>query len=514
MWIAYLCSIFHSLYMLNVQLEISLFVFSILFFVSILAGKASSRFGVPALLLFLGVGMLFGSDGFGIQFENIKIAQTIGTIALCIILFSGGMDTQLSEIRPVAAQGVILATVGVFLTAIITGLFIWWILGRTTAGAGVGLLTSLLMASTMASTDSASVFSILRSKGLNLKNNLRPLLELESGSNDPMAYVMVVTLISLIKAGAETNYLMALGVLLSQLIIGVVAGYLLGKLAVRVINNFKIGNDSLYPILVFTFCIFIFSSTYFLKGNGFLAVYIAGLVIGNSKFVHKRSSLNFFDGLAWMFQLIMFLTLGLLVNPSELIPIVIPGLIISVVMILISRPASVFISMLPFKKMPFMDKAYVSWVGLRGAVPIIFAIFPLAEGVPHARLIFNIVFFCTLVSLLVQGTSLGMMAKWMGLAEKPKRAMKIKDFDLEFSDDAIKSVTTEILITDQLLERGNHLMDLALPEKTLVVMVKRAGKFFVPTGSTTLLKDDKLLLITDNEEALEETYKNLGIEEH
>ena len=300
--------------MMNVQLEFALLIFSVLFFVSILAGKASSRFGVPALLLFLTVGMLFGSDGFGIQFGNIKIAQSIGTIALCIILFSGGMDTKLSEIRPVIGQGIILATLGVFLTAIITGVIIWWVLGQTMAGAGVGLLTSLLMSSTMASTDSASVFSILRSKGLKLKNNLRPMLELESGSNDPMAYVLVITFIELIKAESQPNYWLAGGMLLLQLIIGAAIGFLIGKLAVIVINRFKIGNDSLYPILVFTFCIFIFSTTYFLKGNGFLAVYIGGLVIGNSKFVHKRSSLNFFDGLAWMFQLIMFLTLGLLVN--------------------------------------------------------------------------------------------------------------------------------------------------------------------------------------------------------
>src|SRR5690606_3367908 len=323
---------------------------------------------------------------------------------------------------------------------------------------------------------------------------------------------MVVTFISLIKAGAETNYLMALGVLLSQLIIGVVAGYLLGKLAVRVINNFKIGNDSLYPILVFTFCIFIFSSTYFLKGNGFLAVYIAGLVIGNSKFVHKRSALNFFDGLAWMFQLIMFLTLGLLVNPDELVPIAVPALIISFLMIFVSRPLTVFLCLLPFPKMPFKDKTYISWVGLRGAVPIIFAIIPLAENVPHARLIFNIVFFCTLVSLLVQGTSLPLVAKKLGLAEKPSRVKKLRNFDVDFSDDYM-SVTTEIEITPQALTKGNRLMDLHLPDKTLVVMIKRDDKYFVPTGSTDLKENDKLLIITDNQDALAETYKNLGIED-
>ncbi len=490
------------------SVELVLFVISILFFLSILAGKAGYKFGVPALLLFLAVGMAFGSDGLGIQFENTQVAQVIGTVALCIILFSGGMDTKISEIRPIIPQGVVLATLGVLLTAVLTGLLTWWVLGMTMASAGIGLTTSLLLAATMSSTDSASVFSILRSKGLNLKNNLRPMLELESGSNDPMAYILTITLIEIVQMGGTPNYLSAFGLLFLQLIIGGLAGYALGKLAVRVINKLDIDNASLYPILVFTFCIFIFSFTYFIKGNGYLAVYIGGLVIGNTRFVHKRSSVNFFDGMAWMSQLLMFLTLGLLVNPHELIPIIIPGLIISFLMILITRPLSVFITLLPFRKMQFKDKAFVSWVGLRGAVPIIFAILVLAQDIPHARLIFNIVFFCTLVSLIVQGSSLSQMAIWLGLAEKPSELKKMKNFDLEFSDE-IKSVTTEITITANSLRSGNHLMDLAIPENTLVVMVKRDDKFFIPTGKTVLQEFDKLLIITDNQEALLKTISNL-----
>lgn len=496
---------------MNIQIEVALLILSILFFLSILAGKASSRYGVPALLLFLGVGMLFGSDGLGIQFENIQVANAIGTVALCIILFSGGLDTKISEIRPILPQGIILATLGVLLTALVTGVVIWWVLGMTMASAGISLLTSLLLASTMASTDSASVFSILRAKNLHLKNNLRPMLELESGSNDPMAYILVITLIDLIKLSNAPNYWVVGGTLILQLGIGALLGFALGKLAVRIINRIKIGNDSLYPILIFTFCIFIFSLTYFSKGNGFLAVYIGGLVIGNSKFVHKRSSLGFFDGLAWMSQLIMFLTLGLLVNPHELIPIIIPGLIISFLMIFVTRPFTVFLSLLPFRKMPFKDKTFVSWVGLRGAVPIIFAIYPLVENVPHARLIFNIVFLCTLVSLVVQGTSLPLVARWLNLAEEPKQMNKVRNFDVDFSTD-IKSVTTEIEITPKILENGNQLMHLSLPDNTLVVMVNRDNNYFVPTGQTILEEKDKILIITDNHEALMETYKNLGIE--
>lgn len=496
---------------MNIQIEVALLILSILFFLSILAGKASSRYGVPALLLFLGVGILFGSDGLGIQFENIQVANAIGTVALCIILFSGGLDTKISEIRPILPQGIILATLGVLLTALVTGVVIWWVLGMTMASAGISLLTSLLLASTMASTDSASVFSILRAKNLHLKNNLRPMLELESGSNDPMAYILVITLIDLIKLSNAPNYWVVGGTLILQLGIGALLGFALGKLAVRIINRIKIGNDSLYPILIFTFCIFIFSLTYFSKGNGFLAVYIGGLVIGNSKFVHKRSSLGFFDGLAWMSQLIMFLTLGLLVNPHELIPIIIPGLIISFLMIFVTRPFTVFLSLLPFRKMPFKDKTFVSWVGLRGAVPIIFAIYPLVENVPHARLIFNIVFLCTLVSLVVQGTSLPLVARWLNLAEEPKQMNKVRNFDVDFSTD-IKSVTTEIEITPKILENGNQLMHLSLPDNTLVVMVNRDNNYFVPTGQTILEEKDKILIITDNHEALMETYKNLGVE--
>lgn len=493
------------------SLELILLGLSVLFLLSIMAGKASSKFGVPALLLFLLVGMLCGSDGLGIQFEDIYVAQTIGTVALCIILFSGGMDTKISEIKPVAAQGLVLATVGVALMSLITGVLVWFIMGMTMESAGIGLMASLLLASTMSSTDSASVFAILRSKGLHLKNNLRPTLELESGSNDPMAYILVLVFMDIVKAGTTPSVWYVLGMIAMQLCIGLLAGFAFGKLAVWAINRIKIDNSSLYPILVFTFCIFIFSATYFMKGNGYLAVYVGGLIIGNSSFQHKRSTMGFFNGLTWLFQLLMFLTLGLLVNPHELLDVWLPGLIISVVMIFVSRPISVLLSLLPFRKIALRDKIYISWCGLRGAVPIIFAILPLAADVPHARLIFNIVFFCTLVSLLVQGTSLPIVAKWLKLDDETDDLKGLEDFDVDFSDE-IKSVTTEITVTGKVLERGNHLMDWGLPDKTLVVMVKRGTKFFVPTGKTVLHEGDKLLIITDDQAALKETYKTLQIE--
>ena len=495
---------------MEIHIELLLLVVSILFFASILVGKASSKFGVPILRLFLGVGMVFGSDGFGIRFDNYNMAQTIGTVTLCIILFSGGMDTKIADIRPVIAPGIVLATIGVLLTAFLTGFAAWWILGFTVKGGCIGFLTALLLAATMSSTDSASVFSILRSKGLFLKNNLRPTLELESGSNDPMAYVLTITLISLVNSDAEPSYMMAFVSVIMQLVIGGAMGYLLGNLLVIIINRLKMENATLYPILVFTFCIFIFSSTYYLNGNSYLAVYVGGLVIGNSRFVHKRSTSNFFDGLTWLSQLILFLTLGLLVNPSELEDVIVPGLLISAAMIFVTRPVSVFLSLLPFRKYRLNDRIFVSWVGLRGAVPIIFAIMALASDVPHARLIFNLAFFCTLVSLILQGTTLPFVAKRLHVAEKPDDKLKPKNFDIDFPEE-IKSATSEILLTDNILSNGSRLMDLGMPEKTLVIMVRRGDTFFVPTGSTQLMAGDKLLVITDNNEALEETYRKMGI---
>ena len=496
---------------MTVQIELLLLVLSALFFLSVFAGKASSKYGVPALLLFLAVGMLCGTDGVGIEFDNIYIAQTIGTVALCIILFSGGMDTKFSEIKPIMLQGFLLSTIGVLLTALCAGVLIWFVLGCTMPGAGIGFLSSFLLAATMSSTDSASVFSILRSKGVHLKQNLRPMLELESGSNDPMAYMLVITILDVMKMGTEVSGWMIVFKLLMQLVVGGLAGYLFGKLAVFVINKIKIGNDALYPILVLTFCIFIFSATYYLQGNGYLAVYIGGLVIGNSKFVHKRSSMKFFEGLAWLFQLVMFLTLGLLVNPHELLPIALPALIISLLMILIARPLSVILCLLPFRKMSVRAKSYISWVGLRGAVPIIFAIMPLAENIPHARLMFNIVFFCTLVSLLIQGTSLPLVARWMKLSEKSKDVSKLRDFDIDVSND-IKTVLAEVELNENTFEVGNRLMDIKLPDNSLAVMVKREEKYFVPTGKTELNPKDKLLIMTDDYDSLQEVYKKLKVE--
>lgn len=499
------------------QVELILLVLSMLFFASIFTDKIGYKFGVPALLLFLAVGMLFGPDGIGRLINdngvgymlNVGSAQAIGTIALCIILFSGGLDTKLSDIRPVMTPGLTLATIGVLLTMVITGAIIYFVFGWMHSVASVSIAVAMLMASTMSSTDSASVFSILRTNGIGLKHNLRPLLELESGANDPMAYVLTTTMIGIVTAtSSQVTALTVIQDIVIQLIMGAVLGFIFGKGIVNIMRKADLGNESLYPIMVLTACIFIFSITYFLKGNTYLAVYIGGLVIGNSKFTRKRQTRSFFDGLTWLSQLVIFLVLGLMVRPHEFfqIKVLLPCLIISIVMIFISRPLAVFLCMAPYKQFKTNDKMLLSWVGLKGAVPIIFAIMCKANDVPHADLIFNIVFLCTIVSLIAQGTSLSAVAKKLHLATPPVTLKKLTHFDIDLPEE-VESSATELEVKEEMLANGNQLKDLVFPDKTLVIMVRRGEDFFVPTGQSKLETGDQLLVITDNDAMLAAQYR-------
>lgn len=486
--------------------EAILLVVSVVLFFSIFAGKAGFRFGLPSLLIFLGVGMFFGSDGLGIQFGNPQMAQLIGMLALTIILFSGGMDTKFSDVKPIATQGVVLATAGVLMTTLVTGGFIYYLSNWVVKYQSLTFPESLLLAAVMSSTDSASVFSILRSKGVYLKEKLRPALELESGSNDPMAYMLTLLMISYIQTGGM-NAGEAILMLTVQLVWGAAAGYLLGRLLVIIINKINLQNSSMYPILLLSGAFFIFAFTTLLKGNGYLAVYIAGLVVGNSKLIHKKSIGTFFDGFTWLWQIVMFLTLGLLVNPHELVSVATIGLAIGVFMILFARPVSVYLCLLPFRNFSFRGKTYIAWVGLRGAVPIIFATYPLTAGIEHAGLFFNVVFFITILSLLIQGTTVTTAAKILGVVDEPEK----KDvFGIELPD-GIKSAMSEIEITPAVLEHGNKLMELTLPDHTLAVMVMRDSLYFIPKGDTILEEGDILLMISDNDEALLQSYEALGI---
>ncbi len=472
-----------------------LLIGSILLFVSIIVGKTGYRFGVPTLLLFLLVGMFFGSDGLGIQFHNVEEAQFIGMLALSIILFSGGMDTKIADIRPVLAAGISLSTVGVLLTTLFTGLFIWWLGGFSWTNIQFPLLTSLLLAATMSSTDSASVFAILRSQNINLKHRLRPMLELESGSNDPMAYMLTIVLIDLISFGDKSIGDVFLSFII-QFSVGVIFGYLLGKLAVLILNRLNIDNQALYPIMLLAFVFFTFSFTDLLNGNGYLAVYIAGVMVGNHKVKNRKEINTFMDGLSWLFQIVMFLCLGLLVNPHEMLRIAPMALLIGIFMIVIGRPLSVFLTFLPFgNRFQFKSKLFVSWVGLRGAVPIIFATYPVVAEIEGAKQIFNIVFFITILSLVIQGTTIKKLANYLSLSSPMEKEGNV--FGVELPED-VGSELIEMDVTSSMLEKGNTLKDMKLPAGALVMMVKRKDRVLVPNGTLPIIEGDILLIIRES----------------
>ena len=486
-----------------------LLVWAMLLFAAVMAGKAAYRFGAPALLLFLGVGMLFGLKV--IDFQSFEITQMIGMLALCIILFSGGMDTKFTEIRPILVPGVVLATVGVALTALLCGLFIYFLSGWV--GLTLSLPVSLLLASTMASTDSASVFSILRTKKQGLRENLRPLLELESGSNDPMAYMLTIVLVSVVtSAGGEVSIAESILKFIVQMAVGCALGYGIGRVAVFTINRIDIkGNTSLYSVLLLAFVFFSFSFTTLVWGNGYLAVYITGLVVGNHKLAHRGHLVSFFDGFTWLAQIVMFLTIGLLVNSDELLQpdVLILGGAVAAFMILVARPLSVLLCLAPFRRFTTKARMYISWVGLRGAVPIIFATYPIVAGVENGDLIFYVAFFCTLLSLLLEGTTVSALANWLGLAYEEKEPM----FKVCIPD-SIKSNFSEIVVTEAMLSKGATLRDIDIADNTLVVMISRQGDYFVPRGNSLLAVGDRLLVVSDRDETeLQQMYDELGIKE-
>ena len=471
-----------------------LLIGSILTFCSILISKTGYKFGIPTLLLFLLVGMFFGSDGLGLQFNKVSEAQFIGMIALSIILFTGGMDTKLKDIKPVMAQGILLSTAGVLITTLFTGLFIFWISSWSITQISLPLMTSILLAATMSSTDSASVFNLLRSQKMHLKENLRPMLELESGSNDPMAYMLTIALIQVIGSGTDFSVSSVAIDILVQFAVGGVLGFLFGKFSVWLINKINLSNSSMYPILLLSLIFITFIITDMLKGNGYLAAYIAGVVVGNARLAFRKETDTFMNGLTWLVQIVMFLTLGLLVNPKEMLSIAPVALLIGLFMIVVARPVSVFACLLPFREISFRARTFVSWVGLRGAVPIIFATYPVVAEIPGADQIFNIVFFITLVSLIFQGMTIAKVARMLHLDLPEEKTGN--EFGIELPDE-IDSQLMDQTLTSEMLKNGNRLMDMNIPKGTLVMIIKRGEKFIVPNGQLELKVGDKLLYIKE-----------------
>ena len=480
------------------------FIGSILIFCSILITKAGGRFGMPTLLLFLVAGMLFGRDGLGVHFDNIGQAQFVGMAALCVILFTGGVETRIDDIKPVLGPGLTLSTVGVLLTTLFTGAFIFGLSEWELLSFELPLITCFLLAATMSSTDSATVFNILRGKNMRLKNNLQPMLELESGSNDPMAYILTIVLIqlALTVGDADLSTLKApelivnsLTILVQQFAAGAMIGGGAGFATMWIMNKVNLNNIPLYSIMLMSIVFFTFAMTDMLGGNGYLAVYVAGIIVGNNKMKSRKQVVAFFDGLTWIMQIGMFLLLGLLVDPSEMWKTAVAALLIGAFMILCARPLSVLISLLPFKNINFGSKIFISWVGLRGAVPIIFAIYPVVEGVPGSSDIFNIVFFITLLSMVLQGGTIALAAQKLELLLPPAEK---SHFDVELPDEA--GELNEITVTAELLEeKGNTLQSLGLPKGVLVMLVKRGDRYMVPDGSLKLSEGDHLLMVASSD---------------
>ena len=472
-----------------IALEIIFVGIALLILISIIANKFSERLGVPALLIFLIVGMLAGSEGpGGIPFNDPAVAQMIGIIALAYILFAGGFDTRWDEVQPIFWPGIALSTVGVVLTAVCLGVFASVVLGLSP-------LTGFLLGAVVSSTDAAAVFSVLRMARARLKGNLRPFLEFESGSNDPMAVFLTTSVIALILTPGSSA-LTLVPMFVQQMVVGGLLGYGMGRGIVFFINRLKLESEGLYPVLTLAMVLMIYGLTATLGGNGFIAVYVSGLVMGNSIFVYKKSLIRFHDGIAWLMQIVMFLALGLLVFPSDLVRVIVPGLLIAFFLLLVARPVAVFITLLPWK-MPLNEKVLVSWVGLRGAVPIILATYPLVAGVPDAALIFNIVFFIVLISALIHGTSIPTVARWLGLAAPLQEKRKLsREFEV---DPNTPSELIELTIPPDASAVGQQVVDLGLPEGALIILMQKEGERFVPSGSTVIEAGDTLLLLTTDD---------------
>ncbi|TDU39639.1 potassium/proton antiporter (CPA1 family) [Gelidibacter sediminis] len=484
---------------MQLTIENILLVGSLLLFISVIVGKTSYKFGVPTLILFLAIGMLAGSDGIGdIRFNNPSYAQLIGIISLNFILFSGGLDTNWSSIKPVLKEGIMLSTLGVLLTAVSLGTFVYYVTDFT-------IYESLLLGSIVSSTDAAAVFSILRSKNLALKTNLRPTLELESGSNDPMAYVLTIAFLTLV-INQDQGLASIIPMFLQQMVVGATAGFGFGYASKYIINRIKLDFEGLYPVLVIALMFITFSATDFVGGNGFLAIYICAVYLGNQDIIHKATILKMFDGLAWLMQIVLFLTLGLLVFPSQIVPYIGIGMLISLFLIFIARPVGVFISLV-FFKMKLRRRFYISWVGLRGAVPIVFATYPLLAGIEKANMIFSIVFFISVTSILIQGTTLSVLAKWLnvGLPEKSKIINEVDQLLLELP----KSSLQEFSISPDFFAVNKRIVDLNFPRSAFIIMIKRDNQFIRPGGSTEIKAGDTLMVLADDQQEYIKVHESL-----
>lgn len=475
-----------------------LMVTGLLVFASIIGSRVSTRLGIPALVLFFSIGMLAGADGpGGIDFDNPAAANLLGTVALAFILFAGGVDTNWRLMRPVLFRGGLLATAGVVATAGLVGVFAWLALGFSPS-------TAFLIGAIISSTDAAAVFSILRGRGIGLKPRVKSLLELESGSNDPMAIFLTLGLTQLVTVpdfhGAALVPMFAL-----NMTAGVLAGVVAGKLASYLFDYVRLDQEGLYPVLSLSVVLLTFGAAELLQGNGFLAVYLCGVLLNGSDFTHKRSVVRFHDGMAWLMQIAMFVALGLLVYPSEFPAVALSGVLISVFLMFVARPAAVWLAMLGsgFRR---GEKAFVAWTGLRGAVPIVLATFPLLAGYEHSALVFNVVCFIVLSSVLVQAPLLMPVARWFG-ADAPMEARASFTLEVERHGQT-QGDTREVEILPGMAAAGRKITDLRLPPGVVILLIGRGEEFVVPRGNTRIEPYDTMLLFGKSD-ALHEAVEHI-----
>ena len=464
----------------------SLVLLAVGFFVltSVFASKISDRFGIPAILVFVSIGMLAGEDGpGGIRFDNAEVTNWLGTIALAFILFAGGLSTRWKIVRPIAARGIILSTVGVVLTALFVFLFAWLILS-------INFVTSMFLGAVISSTDAAAVFSILRSRNVSLKGDLRPLLEFESGSNDPMVVFLTACIIQFINTPdfGWQNIILLFPVNMG---IGILVGVIVGKIAAFLFNRIKLMYDGLYPVLSTSLILLTFGAAEELMGNGFLAVYVCGIMLNGSNFAFKRSVEKFHDGLAWFMQITLFLCLGLLLNPSSLPAIAPLGILIALFLMVIARPIAVALCLwgAPFSA---GERLLVAWTGLRGAVPIVLATFPLLAGYEESTFLFNTVFFIVLTSVLIQGTFLMPLARLLKVDE-PLGESSLYSLELA-REGRLQGETREIQVLPHMAIVGRTMADLVLPPNVLVLLIGRSDSFVIPRGHTHIKPFDTLVL--------------------
>ena len=446
--------------------------------ISVLASKVSTRYGIPALVLFIGIGMLAGSEGIGgIDFDNYSLAYGLGVVALVLILFGGGLETHWSEIKPVVGPGLSLATLGVVITTAVVGVTAYFV-------AGVSPLTGLLLGAIVSSTDAAAVFGVFRAQKIKLKGRLTPLLEFESGSNDPMAVFLTFGITGLLLGDISSAWHL-LPELVEEIFIGLIAGVAIGRAATHLLNKLHLEYDGLYHVLTIGVAFTAFGGIQAIGGNGFLGVYVAGVALGGHRFVHRASLIQFHEGLGWLMQILMFLSLGLLVFPSALLRDVWQNLALAATLVFIARPLAVFICLAPFRHVNLRKKLLVSWIGLRGAVPIVLATIPLLRGVPGAQEIFNAVFFIVIVSVTVQATTIGWIARKLGMVV-PER--------LSGAERTLLSSLTEIEILERSPAVSRSVVELNLPQGTLLTLLSRGREQIIPRGSTVLMPGDRLLV--------------------